>query len=317
MIVKSIYNDKSILLKKQKNNFILLEEKDNLKYKTVKVLSPKEAIVLKKDIELSIPSCHTYELKNYKIISKQPIDFEKEDIWVFALIRALNLFGYDDIKVVFEDYKAFVLAYVKDKTLMYYEVFFDKDSLLKSLKDNEDILIDTENIDYPNTLNIPYIKKGQLIAFGGALKYLNKDSSEDIISYKKLKRELINLSYLIITILVCYTVVSFSIKVEKNQIKSALENTFEKAFPNIPIVDIREQVLAFITPSSKMFELSKLILKAYKNLPSDAKVYSLNYNNGVLDIKSEVNNKELPSLKNIVFSRNIGSKTEIIQQWKK
>lgn len=316
MLIKGVYHNKSLILRKKKDSFEIISEENNLKYKSVYVISPKEALVLPKDSQIHLKDYQVYEISDYKIFTKKSIDFENEDIWVFALLRALKAIYYDDIYVVFEDEDAFVICYIKDNKLIHYEMFFDKDEMLNYLnKLDKDILSDID-IDI-KSLKPPFIKNNELLAFGGALKYINNIYEQDIISYQKLKKEISNIITLLMGILICYGIISFSINIENKDIKKRLEYTFKKAFPNTPIVDIKEQVEASIVPASSQFKLSKLLLKAYSNLPPDAKVYELDYDNQVLKIKSDVSQEDLSSLKNVVFSKNLDKKVQIIQEWKK
>ncbi len=316
MLVKGVYHDKSIILKKKKDSFEIVRDKEGIKYKSVYIIPPREALVLPKEAQINLKGYQVYDMLDYKIFTKKSIDFENEDIWVFALLRALRAMYYDDIYVVFDDEDAFIICYVKDNKLSYYEIFFDKNELINYLNIVDKEILTDIDIDI-KSLKTPFIKQGELLAFGGALKYVDNSYEQDIVSYQKLKKELSNLSTLLVGILICYIVISVSINIENKDIKNRLKHTFQKAFPNTPIVDIKEQVEASIIPASSQFKLSRLLLKAYSNLPPDAKVYTINYDGTTLKLKSEVSQEELSSLKNVIFSKNSNTNIQVIQQWKK
>ncbi|GAB6078103.1 hypothetical protein [Hydrogenobaculum acidophilum] len=321
MLVKGIYLDKSVILQKTKGSFEIKEKQENSDY-VIKVLPPKDALIILNQDAANIES--SMEILGYKILTKDKVDFETEDIWVFALLRALDTMQYDNLYVVFKDDTSYILCQISDKKLTYYEVFFNKEELITKLNTIEgDILFDTEDINTKNLKILPmlYIKKGELLAFGGALKKIqDKFYNNDIVSTKKIKKELINIGVLSFSIFLSYMIFDFSINHQINMVKQKEEEVFEKAFPNTPIVDIKEQTKALIVPKDN-FKVSKLLLKAYENLPPDAKVYELFYKsnvnqNNILVVKSEVNTPEVNSLKNITFSRALPSNLEeITQTW--
>ncbi len=313
MLIKGVYLDKCVVIRKTKGFFEISNSTDS--DIVVNVLSPKDVLVnADKDI---FKNFYTNEIHGYKIISKNPVDFEKEDIWVFALLRALEVMNYDDVYAVFEEKSTYVLAYVKDKALMYYEVIFDEGELKDKLKTlDKPILIDA-NIDFPNTVPALYVKRGELLAFGGALKYIkDKFSQKDAISIKHIKKELVNVGLLMLGIFFSYLIMDFSINYQTDIIKKKEEALFKKTFPNTPVVDIKEQLQAMINPPSSSYILSTLFLKTFEDLPPDAKVYEINYQNDALEIKSQVSSSELPSLKNIYFSKQVSQNSnEVIQRW--
>ncbi len=315
MLIKGIYLDRYIILKRIKDTFKIVKDQERIDY-AVMVLPPKDVLViLKQDAYLE----NTLEISGYKFLTKRPIDFEAEDIWVFSLLRALELMQYDNVYIVFEDSPYYVLCRVENSTLTYYEVFFDKDELNLKLNTLEgDIVFDIEDIHTNNLRILPllYIQKGELLAFGGALKKIkDRFYKNDVISLKKLKKELINIAFLSVAIIFGYIVFSFSINYQTNILRQKEEKIFERAFPDTPIVDIGEQVKALMIPKDS-FRVSKLLLKAYSNLPSDAKVYELFYKNDTLSVKSEVNSYEVKTLENITFSRALPSNlVEITQTW--
>ncbi len=319
MLIKGIYLDKSIVLQKVKGSFEIKEGQENPDY-VIKVLSPKDALIILNQDDVNIES--SMEMLGYKILTKNKVDFETEDIWMFALLRALDAMQYDNLYVVFKDDTSYILCQVNDKKLIYYEVFFNKEELIAKLNTIEgDILFDTEDINTENLKTLPmlYVKKGELLAFGGALKKIqDKFDNNDIISTKKIKKELINIGILIFSVFLSYLIFDFSINRQISMVRQKEKDIFEKAFPNTPIVDIKEQTKALIVPKDN-FKVSKLLLKAYKNLPPDAKVYELFYKSNAnqkntLIVKSEVNASEVNALKNITFSRALPSNLEEIKQ---
>jgi len=318
MLIKGIYLNKEILLKKTKDFFEILSAQAK-EDKSITVIPPKDAIVIdSKDIPI-LGDTTIIEIGGYKILTNKPtselIENQEYDLWVFALLRALEVMNYDDIYVVFEEDENYILCYVKDNRLIYYEVFFEKDEIVKKLEHIEkDVLIDA-NIELKSLPHV-YIKKGYLLAFGGALKAVMKNHYQTTtFSYQKLKKELINIVLISFSILLGYMVFSFSVYKESKDIKQKEKELFEQTFPNTPIVDIKEQVEALISPKDN-FRLSKLLLKAYKNIPPDAKIYELFYNNKNLEVKSELNSALVPYLKHITYSKALpNDKEEVIQTW--
>ena len=317
MLIRGIYLDTSVVLRKIKNSFEIVEKgKEDV---TIRVLPVKDAILIK-DTSSIDPTLSILDISGYKFLTKKPIDFETEDIWALALLRAIDIMGYDNLYVVFKDVYAYVLCRIENKDIVYYEVIFDKDELIDKLNTLEgDILYDIEDIKATNLRALPmlYIKKGQLIAFGGALKKV-KDRFNQIqrISFQKLKKEFVSIGIFVLGILISYLVFLLSVHYQVKIVKEKEKHIFEKAFPNTPIVDIKEQTEASIIPKDS-FRLSKLLLKAYKNLPPDAKVYELFYKDNALSVKSEISSYELSSLENVVSSRNLseGNKQEVVQKW--
>jgi hypothetical protein len=318
MLIKGIYLDTSVVIRKTKNSFEILKNQDKEDV-TVRVLSVKDAI-LTKDIPNIDSNLNIIDISGYRFLTKKPVDFDTEDIWALALLRALDVMQYDNLYVVFKDAYAYLLCRVENKDIIYYEVIFDKDELIDRLNTLEgDILYDVEDIKASNLRALPmlYVKKGELIAFGGALKKV-KDKFNQIktISFQKLKKEFVSIGIFAAGILISYAIFLLSINYQIKMVEKKEKYVFEKAFPNTPIVDIKEQTEASIIPKDS-FRLSKLLLKAYKNLPPDAKVYELFYKDNALSVKSEISSYELNSLENVISSRNLTqeNKQEVTQKW--
>ena len=124
MLIRGIYLDTSVVLRKIKNSFEIVEKgKEDV---TIRVLPVKDAILIK-DTSSIDPKLSILDISGYKFLTKKPIDFDTEDIWALALLRALDIMGYDKLYVVFKDVYAYVLCRVENKDIVYYEVIFDKD----------------------------------------------------------------------------------------------------------------------------------------------------------------------------------------------
>ncbi|MGC8678147.1 MAG: hypothetical protein ACP5UF_08065 [Hydrogenobaculum sp.] len=318
MLIKGIYLDSSVILRKTKNSFEILKNQDKEDV-TVRVLPAKDAILIKDTSNID-SNLNVIDISGYRFLTKKPVDFDVEDTWALALLRALDVMQYDNLYVVFKDVYAYLLCRVENKDIVYYEVIFDKDELTDRLNTIEgDILYDIEDVKVPNLRALPmlYVKKGELIAFGGALKKVkDKFNRIQTISFQKLKKELVSMGIFVAGILISYGIFLLSVNYQIKMVEKKEKYVFKKAFPNTPIVDIKEQTEASIIPKDS-FRLSKLLLKAYQNLPPDAKVYELFYKDNALSVKSEISSYELSSLENVISSRNLSqeNKQEVIQRW--
>ncbi|MCX7760982.1 MAG: hypothetical protein N2Z81_07300 [Hydrogenothermaceae bacterium] len=213
------------------------------------------------------------------------IDIDEDKV-TFIDIKERNIDLYRVIKIdpetLIEDSSIFlsqIPAIDKLKTVMFCGKHRNFTKIFNFLKSN----INVENYFIPTVC-----KPEEVAAYGAALKgFLEGDYlsfSDNFLSSEesKLLQQLIVLTvgfYLIFYIFTGYIMDSMMKSIKRDQIV-----LFKKAFPDQPIVSVYDQVKSTIKPSAS-FKLSKLFLSV--NLPKNAKIYKIEYINGVLTVKGE------------------------------
>lgn len=241
---------------------------------------PKDYFALDGEI-FSLERAYRYLFKEDGYI----FDVDKDKI-TFVEIKDSNVKSYRVVKgdtfTFLTDFKLLVeqLPIIEYNSLFVLSGDFDK------LSDIKEKLVQFFN---PKDVVIPSVCSPELFsAYGAALKGVLNETKfsfkqnsllpED--RYKVVKVFLLNLAVYILIYLLIDTVGQIKFK----DLKSYQTNLFKSYFPDVPAVSPYSQVKSMAVTGSE-FDLSKKLLNI--NLPKNAKIYKIEYINGVLTVKGE------------------------------
>lgn len=261
---------------------------------------------------------------------RKPEDFYALDSEIHALARFFNFILDEDGYVLDIDKDKLTFLSITNRKITFYRVY--KLSSEDILKDVNTLLEQIGNIEEDKPLmlsgNSDHIdpvakflkdekkflrvfkpdicKPWEVAAYGAALKGAMKDRcffvKTDILSTVEMK-SYFN-SFLIITIvyLGLYIFTTYSVDKLFSDIKKSEVLLFKKAFPDQPVVSPYEQTKATVKVSPE-FSLTKKLGDI--DIPKDAKIYKIEYINGVLTLKGE--SKEAPSVAKSIKKTPLGN----------
>lgn len=251
------------------------------------------------DIDIKQNTVHIIVIRDFQ----KPKDYYMLDGEIFSLHRFYKYFvGEDGFILNIKDDRTTAIQ-IKDGNIWFYRVIkskdintvltqFEIDDKQKPIllagnisKDIEEVLYEAgfRNLVFPQVCN-----PEEVVAYGAALKGVLNDKflsfKSESVSEEDLKFFMVSFGIVAVIYGLVFVGLDFYQKKLIRDIKREQTQIFKKAFPDQPVVSAYEQMKAMVKVSPE-FKLSQKLLNI--DIPKNAKIYKIEYIDGVLSVKGE------------------------------
>lgn len=150
---------------------------------------------------------------------------------------------------------------------------------------------------FPNLVENKLFQPELALAFGGSLKFVGNNPYPNFLRKKITKEELRKTGIYAAAMLLIFLFSIFTMErvFSVNELKEAQKREFKKLFPNTPTISLQEQIKAKF--SDKQYPVTKKLEILGETLKSGMVITSIEYIDGVLNVKGEADEKVLSEVK--------------------
>jgi len=238
----------------------------------------------------------------------------------FALARAFALFSNDGFAIHIADNRT-TFVKIEEGLMVSFRVLMKGYSFLKSCQNLEDGLreiinqsgyeigdravlvtgegayLDEVSEVFPNLIENKLFKPELALAFGGSLKFVGNNPYPGFLRKKITKEELkkTGIYALAILLIFLFSIVAMEKSFSVDELREAQKREFKKIFPNTPTISLQEQIKAKF--SDKQYTVTKKFEIIGEALKSGMVITSIEYIDGVLNVKGEADEKLITEVK--------------------